>query len=396
MYRTLLPRPIRSANRLQLRRWVPRRTRNVHTRRLLQVQTDTTRPNLDKKHRVRWSLSKLFDTNLPLLLVRDVSVDPKGWDAAFGQHLLDAVRLNRKLRKHQRLLVGVGLDRLHQHLVFLGPSCVQLWIRVLLDRETIREKLWPRHHLPKSQDTLEHDDRIVRTVQKPLTVLERLGVQLLLLGVHVELDGVHGRLGFLRTTKHVLLADSLIVPKDIPARQTDKRTQSDKVLHRVEHRRAGHDPLDACVQSRQTLVHLGFRVANFVPFIQNQAVPLVIVQEALGVHDRIRRQDNTLKLRQVTDTLQAIRTVKHTNRHQTVCKLFNLIAPLTHDRLWYDDERLGKWVAAHCRHQLSRLADTHLVTQETTANSVVVLAIQEPLDASGLKRGKEGQRHVRF
>ena len=285
MYRTLLPRPIRSANRLQLRRWVPRRTRNVHAGRLLQVQTDTTRPNLDKKNRVRWSLPELFDTNLPLLLVRDVSVDPEGWNAAFGQHLLDAVRLNRKLCKHQRLLIGVRLDRIHQHLVFPRPPSVQLGVRVLLDRETVREQLWPRHHLPKSQDTLEHNDGVVRAVQKPLTVLERLGVQLLLLRVHVQLDGVHCRLGFLRTTKHVLLANSLIVPKDIPTRQTDKRTQSDKVLHRVEHRRAGHDPLDARVQSRQTLVHLGFRVANFVPFIQDQAVPLVVMQQTLGVHD---------------------------------------------------------------------------------------------------------------
>jgi len=118
------------------------------------------------------------------------------------------------------------------------------------------------------------------------------------------------------------------------------------------------------------------------------------VQETLGVHDRVRRQDNTLELRQVTDTLQTIRTVKHTNRHQTIGKAVEFVAPLTHDGLGNHDERLGERVAAHHRHQLSRLADTHLVTQETTANSVVVvLAIQEPLDTSGLERGKEGQRH---
>ena len=396
VYLTLLPRPIRSANRLQLRRWVPRRTRDVHAGRLLQVQPDATRPNLDKKHRVRWGLPELFDAGLALLLVCDVSVDAKCWDTAFGQHLLDAVRLNRKLCKHQRLFLWVGLDRLHQHLVFLGPSSVQIGVCVLLDRESICEKLWPRHHLPKSQDTLQHDDRIVRAVQKSLTVLERPSVQLLLLGVHVELDGVHCRLGFLRTTKHVLLADCIVIPEDIPARQTDKRTQRYKVLHRVEHRCARHDPLDACIQSRQTLVQLGFRVANFVPFIQDHAVPLAIVQQALGVHHRVGCQDNTLKLRQVADALQTVRSVKHTDGHQTVCEALDLVAPLTHDRLGNHDERLGEWVAAHHGNQLSRLADTHFVAQETTTDTVVILAFQEPLDTSRLERGKERQRHFEY
>ena len=140
-------------------------------------------------------------------------------------------------------------------------------------------------------------------------------------------------------------------------------------------------------------MHLGFRVANFVPFIEDQAVPLVVVQEALGVHDRVRGQDDTLEVCQVTDTLQAIRAIKHTNRHLVISEALNLVTPLTYDGLGHHDECLGEWIAAHHRHQLGRLADTHLVAQETTTNSVVILAFQEPLDASGLEWGKEGQRH---
>ena len=143
-------------------------------------------------------------------------------------------------------------------------------------------------------------------------------------------------------------------------------------------------------------MHLGFRVANLVPFIQDQAVPLVIVQEALGVHDRVRGQDNTLEVCQVTDTLQTTRTVKHTNRHLVISEALNLVTPLAYNGLGDHDERLGKWIAAHHRHQLGSLADTHLVAQETTADSVVILAFQKPLDTSGLEWGKEGQRHVVF
>ena len=101
-------------------------------------------------------------------------------------------------------------------------------------------------------------------------------------------------------------------------------------------------------------------------------------------------------MRQITDSFQAIRTVKHTDGQQPICKLLNLVAPLTNDRLGNHNERLGEWVAAHHRHQLSRLADTHLVAQKATANARVILTFQKPLDTSGLERGKESQRHVCF
>jgi hypothetical protein len=120
------------------------------------------------------------------------------------------------------------------------------------------------------------------------------------------------------------------------------------------------------------------------------------MKQALGIHHRVRSQNNTLEVRQVSDPLKAIRTIKHTDGHQTICEFFNLVTPLTYDRLGDHDERLGEWVAAHRRHQLSRLADTHLVAQETTTNTRVILAFQKPLDTSGLERGKESKRHVVF
>ena len=113
----------------------------------------------------------------------------------------------------------------------------------------------------------------------------------------------------------------------------------------------------------------------------------------MGVHDRVRGQDDTLEVGQVTDPLEPIGAVKHTHRHQIVSEALDLRPPLTDDRLGDYDQSLGEGVTAHHRHELSSLADTHLVTKEATADTFILFAFQEPLDASRLEGRKEGERH---
>lgn len=64
----------------------------------------------------------------------------------------------------------------------------------------------------------------------------------------------------------------------------------------------------------------------------------------------------------------------------------NLVTPLTHDRLWYDDQRLWFRVGNHGRDELDRLAQTHFVTQKSARIPSVEFALHEPPNSHMLVR----------
>ena len=187
--------PVRSADRLKLRGRVPRRSRDVDARRLLQVQAHSTRLDLDEEDCPRRPSLEVGDRFVSPLLC-DRPIDAKHWYFQVGQHLLDVVHFSHELREDERLLLGV-LENIRDEGRHLPgtPRGPQFRTFVLLDGHAVQVQLRPRHHLTHAQERLEkhhlptgsrtHLDHLADHI---LPATEGLFVERLFLREHLELD----------------------------------------------------------------------------------------------------------------------------------------------------------------------------------------------------------------
>jgi len=397
-----------AADRLKLRRWIPRWASDVNSRRLLQVETHPTRLDLDHKHRVGWPLLEFLDT-LVALLFRYRAVYPEDGRPRLGQKLLDTVHLTHELSENEGLFSWMGLDALNKRLHLARSAEPRLWIALLLEGDPIQVQLGPRHHLTDTQETLEqlHLMEILCTGGKHvaydrLALVEHVLVKVALLWVHLQLQVLEVawwqletlvELGDIRlgASQHKLGTNLVRVALDHLARQTHKRAQGHKVLDGVKDGRTGHDPADGCGESPACDMTLTLLVANLVALIEDHAVP-PNTQKLTDGSTRALRQNRVRRHHNRGELLRqfAPRPVKCVGT-QARGESGHLRAPLAHDRLGHNHERVRLGVGQHSCDELDRLPEAHLITEKATRARRVQFALHEPSNTLVLVRRNEAR-----
>ena len=291
-----LTRSMRPTDCLKLSRGVPSWSHDVDPGGLLNVETLTTRLNLDDEDRARWRLLELSQLGSSVLL-GDGPIYP---ECGTLQLTLDVVHLPHKLTENESLLLGVPPNHLEEGLHLMGTPNPLLRLGLVLLRNPIQVHLGPNHTLPRPEKALQnYHVLVVETGRRLKGVLDRILGLLEDKLVHPPLVWVHIQfhilkvarrqtktfvdLGqvILRATENVDVLDLLGHPLHEGLLDTEEPTEGHKVIHRVENWGTSDNPLDTRLKSTDALGDLRRLISNLVGLIQHHPIPLNPVEGGL-------------------------------------------------------------------------------------------------------------------
>src|SRR6056300_1413456 len=370
---------MRPTDGLEFCRRIPRRSSNVDSSRFLEIETLTTTLYLNDEYR---SWSSLFETlNLSdalLLGYRTVDSVDRSRDI-----LLNVIHLTSKLTEDEGLFIWVLINHTEEGLHLVGVTHPFLRLCLVLLRDTIEVHLSPNHHLTRTKKAFQ-DDHIFciealciseSYTNRVLCLKEHNLVELLLIWKHFQLNILKvawrkakalidfGQV-FLGASKDIDVLDFACHTLNNHLGETQECTEGHKVLHRIEHWGARHNPLDLSLEATHTLEQFGLFVTNLVGFIQNDAVPLHHVKGRLLMSRKegIRCESDICILNPPLGSIK-----------DTDCQVWgeagHLFNPLCDNRFGYDDECASFRIPKHSGNNLHSLTQTHFVTKEPTLGS---------------------------
>ena len=216
-----------------------------------------------------------------------------GGNAKVVDSFLDHIHFINELAEHKRLLCRVFLDEPTQLIQLYRWTVIYLEFPVVLGGDAVIVKLWVDHTLADTQEALQdvhHTGCQVLCISEDVPnnlcrFCEYLFIDHHFLWAHIQFYSFNFTRGepetfaefchiLFSSPKDILLSDTLGGLLHILPAQPYEFSKGREVLDRIEDRCSRNNPPRWCGQCHCTLVGFGRPVANLVPFIEYNPIPL--------------------------------------------------------------------------------------------------------------------------